>query len=41
MSNISGKTEIPYASWDLESTESQGMVDEMNEIKELAWKGAV
>ena len=38
MNTNNGKTEIPYASWDLEANMSQGEIDEMNMIRELAYQ---
>ncbi len=32
------RTEIDCASWMLEAAETQGTIDEMNEIKELAYQ---
>jgi len=41
MTTNNNKTEMPYAAWDLDAACSQGTIDEMTSIKELAWKGAV
>ena len=38
MNNNNGKIEIPYAAWDVEASCSQGMIEEMQAIKELCYQ---